>query len=90
MITYHMSSARKGMAAVVTPLLKLISNVTGFECLTLLAGEASKQTGEKVAIGAIHYGKKGEVHPRDFGNYDPPAYKAVLQQFARFVEGGKS
>lgn len=78
------------MAAVVTPLLKLISDVTGFECLTLLAGSAGETPGEKVTMGAVHYGKTSEVHPRDFARFDPPAYRTVLQQFARFLEGGKS
>lgn len=78
------------MAAVVTPLLKLISDVTGFECLTLLAGSAGETPGKKVMMGAIHYGKTSKAHPHDFVRFDPAGYRTVLQQFMRFLEGGKS
>ena len=58
------------MASVVTPLLKLIGNATGFKCLTLLAGQAPDEPGDKVAVAAVHYGQTKEAHPRDFATYD--------------------
>lgn len=77
------------MASVVTPLLKLIANATGFQCLTLLAGEAPVDASKKVAVAAVHYGRTREAHPCDFATYDSKGYKLVMQHFARFVGHGQ-
>lgn len=77
------------MASVVTPLLKLIGDVTGFQCLTLLAGESPDDPTKKVAVAAVHYGRTAEAHPRDFTTYDSNGYRLVMQQFAKFVDHGK-
>lgn len=77
------------MASVVTPLLKLIGHATGFQYLTLLAGQGSDEPGGKVAVAAVHYGRTTEAHPRDFATYDSGNYKTVMQHFAKFVDHGK-
>lgn len=84
--TYFVCSARRRLAPVVSPLLKLISDITGFENLTLLCGSGPKSPADKYAVSVLHYGMTVENVPRDFYEFDRDGFRLnVLGQFCRYL-----
>ena len=74
------------MTKVITPLLKGISECTGFQQLTLLAGSAPEAGSDDVTIQVVHYGTTKEVVPRDFTTFDKERFRThVLTQFSRYL-----
>lgn len=74
------------LARVVQPLLKLISEKTGFENITMLCGSAPADVSDNFKISAIHYGKTVEAAPRNFYEYDQEGFQLhVLPLFCRFL-----
>ena len=89
-MTHVVCRARENMCAAVTPLLELISQCTGFKCLSLIAGSPPQSPGEPYIIGAVHYGKTNEIVARDFGTYNREGYRHnVVEEFQRFLRASK-
>ena len=78
------------MCGAVTPLLELISKLTGFRCITLLAGTPPSGPKEPYMIGSVHYGKTNEATGRNFGEFDRAKFRHnVLGEFHRFLKATK-
>ena len=75
-----MDRARNRLSAVITPLLKLISDYTGLEALTLLAGKAVEGSADYI-VGVVNYGQTKELVPRDFKSWDTQGFDRVIEQF---------
>ncbi|KAF7789196.1 hypothetical protein EIP86_000134 [Pleurotus ostreatoroseus] len=78
------SKARDRLAEVVTPLLNLISEYTGFTCVTLIGGMAQ---GESWLCKSVNIGKTNDIVPQRFDEWDAPGFrKNFCGQFVRFVK----
>ena len=79
------SRATARLSRVATPLLRLLSQYTGLENLTLLAGSAPRTSGEDYRCVGVHYGQSIRTK-LNFAQYDPDAYRdLVLGTFANFL-----
>ncbi|KAF7791378.1 hypothetical protein EIP86_002392 [Pleurotus ostreatoroseus] len=76
--------ARDRLASVMTPLLELIAQYTGFECLTLIGGIAAD---ESWVCNAVNYGQTKEGPPKKFDEFDPAGFrKNFCGQFTKFLK----
>lgn len=79
-------SARARLASVVEPLLKLISEYTGFTCVTLLAGSAPAEGESRFSMAAVHHGRTNETIPRNFYEWNTENFRNnVLTTFGTFI-----
>ncbi|KAI0341000.1 hypothetical protein BDW22DRAFT_1346726 [Trametopsis cervina] len=84
------ANARRRLAPIVTPLLKLISEATGLQNITLLGGTAPSSPTEKYLVSVVHYGTTAEPVPKDFFDFDRDGFRLnVLGQFCKFLGATK-
>ncbi|KAF7797639.1 hypothetical protein EIP86_008839 [Pleurotus ostreatoroseus] len=83
--------ARENMCAAVTPLLEIISQCTGFKCVSLIAGSPPTAPTEPYVVGTVHYGKSNETLARDFGSFNREGFRSnVIGEFQRFLRASKT
>ena len=82
--THRTNRARDRLASVTTPLLELIAQYTGFECLTLIGGMAA---GDSWVCNAVNYGQTRDALPKKFDDFDPTGFrKNFCGQFTKFLK----
>jgi hypothetical protein len=74
------------MSAVVQPLLKKIAQLTGLSYITLLAGCPPKPGQSRCHIAAVHFRETKDRVPKNFGQWDIPGFRVVLDQFGKFLK----
>ncbi|KAF7790017.1 hypothetical protein EIP86_000965 [Pleurotus ostreatoroseus] len=78
------AEARSRLAVVVTPLLKLLCEYTGFKAITLIGGLVVEDG--RCMVGAVDYGKTVEPVPRSFSAFDPEGFdRKVIDQYTKFL-----
>ena len=80
--------ARYRLSSVVQPLLSLISDYTGFKCVSLIAASATPDdTSSRASWVAVHHGKTRDVIPKDFAAYDKDGFAdKFVGTFLDFVQ----
>ena len=79
-------SAREQLATAVVPFLELISEYTGFHCVSLIGACRDEDRGEGFHCHAVHYGETGDVVPKNLATYDPKAYVDFAQYFCWYAQ----
>ncbi|KAF7795565.1 hypothetical protein EIP86_006727, partial [Pleurotus ostreatoroseus] len=78
------AKARDRLAEVVTPLLELLGEYTGFTSVTLIGGMAQ---GDSWLCKSVNVGKTKDAMPKRFDEWDPAGFrKNFCGQFVRFVK----
>ena len=70
---------------VTKPLLQLVSEYTGFTCVSLV-GAMPKEDGPGVIFGAVHHGETADAMRKNFASYDPAAFERWSESFCEFVQ----
>ena len=66
-------------------MLKLISEYTGFTCVSLV-GARPQNDGQGVIFGAVHHGETEETIRKNFASFDPPVFEQWSAMFCEFVQ----
>lgn len=67
-------------------MLQLISEHTGLQCVTLIAGSAPTSETGGYSISVVNYGKTKEAYPRQFSAFDPEGFSNnFVRQFTKFL-----
>lgn len=77
------------MAAMVKPILNILSTYTGFTCLTLVAGAPRPDDKDGYDFCAVHHGDTKDTVPKNFGTHDPEVFQTWSQTFCNFVRAAK-
>ena len=66
-------------------MLQLISEYTGFTCLSLV-GAMPKEDGPGVMFGAVHHGETAGPLHKNFATFNPVAFEQWSESFCEFMQ----